>query len=63
MTCPDLDGDGDVDITDIMLVATRWHTTEGDEDYAPLYDLNDDGKIDIVDIMLVVVHWGESCEG
>ncbi len=52
-----------MDITDIMLVATRWHTTEGDEDYAPLYDLNDDGKIDIVDIMLVVVHWGESCEG
>jgi hypothetical protein len=57
----DLDCDCDVDITDIMLVASRWHSSAGDDDYDPAYDLNDDGDIDIVDIMLVAVHWGETC--
>jgi len=61
LTCPDLDGDGDVDIADIMLVAALWHTAFGDEDYEPLYDLDSNGKIDIVDIMLVAIHWGEDC--
>ena len=62
LACPDFDGDGVVDIADIMLVAIRWHTAVGDEDYDPLYDLDGNGKIDIVDIMLVAIHWGESCE-
>ncbi len=57
----DLDGDGDVDIADVMLVASLWHTAVGDPDFNPDYDLDDDGDIDIVDIMLVAVHWGESC--
>jgi hypothetical protein len=57
----DLDHDCDVDIADIMLVASRWHTAEGDPDYDPAYDLDNDGDIDIVDIMLVAVHWGERC--
>ncbi|MGA9347495.1 MAG: hypothetical protein WBW48_01660 [Anaerolineae bacterium] len=57
----DLDCDCDVDMVDIMLVASRWHATEGDLDYDPLYDLDGNGVIDIVDIMLVAVHWGESC--
>ena len=51
-----------MDIVDIMLVASLWHTAEGDEDYNPAYDLNDNSQIDIVDIMLVAVHWGERCE-
>ncbi|MBC8447312.1 MAG: hypothetical protein H8D78_06140, partial [Chloroflexi bacterium] len=57
----DLDGDGDVDIVDIMLVASRWHTAEGDPDYVAAYDLDGNGVIDIVDIMLVAIHWGENC--
>ena len=58
----DLDFDGDVDIADIMLVASRWHAALGDPDYNPAYDLDGSGAIDIVDIMLVAVHWGETCE-
>ena len=61
--CYDFDNSGQVDIADIMLVASRWHTTVGDDNYDPAYDLDDDGDIDIVDIMLVAVHWGETCGG
>jgi hypothetical protein len=57
----DLDHDCDVDIADVMLVASRWHTAVGDDNYDPACDLNQDGEIDIVDIMLVAVHWGEAC--
>jgi len=58
----DLDYDCDVDVADIMLVATRWHSSVGDANYNPTYDLDGDGDIDIVDIMLVAVHWGETCD-
>ena len=66
----DLDGDGDVDVDDIMQVAGRWRTSCDNPDpdnnpdtpnYEARYDLDDDGDIDIVDIMLVVAHWGETC--
>jgi hypothetical protein len=57
----DLNCNCDVDIADIMLVASRWHSSVGDDDYDPAYDLDDNGSIDIVDIMLVAVHWGETC--
>ncbi|MGA9347955.1 MAG: metallophosphoesterase [Anaerolineae bacterium] len=59
----DLECDCDVDIADIMAVASHWNNSVGDDDYDPAYDLDDDGDIDIVDIMLVAVHWGETCEG
>ena len=58
----DLDCDCDVDVSDVMLVASRWHSSVGDDNYDPAYDLDDDGDIDIVDIMLVAVHWGETCD-
>ena len=57
----DLDCDCDVDVNDIMLVASIWHTAEGDPDYVAAYDLDSNGEIDVVDIMLVAVHWGETC--
>jgi hypothetical protein len=59
----DLDCDCDVDIVDIMLVASRWSTVLGDQRYDPRYDLDSDGDIDIVDIMLVASHWSETCHG
>jgi hypothetical protein len=55
----DVDGDGDVDIEDIMAVAADWHNP----DFAPAHDLDGDGDVDVVDIMLVAVHWGERCDG
>jgi len=52
----DVNCDCAVDMSDIMLVAARWNTSVGDDDYNQAYDLDGDGDIDIVDIMLVAVH-------
>ncbi len=59
--CPDINGDGTVDIVDIMLVAIHWGKTSYDPDWDPRYDLDGDGDVDIADIMIVVTHWGETC--
>lgn len=57
----DLDNDCDVDIVDIMLVASRWSLQAGDVRYEVCYDLDRDADIDIVDIMRVAARWGTSC--
>jgi hypothetical protein len=57
----DLDGDCDVDIEDIMLVADCWGSSQGQPDYDPRYDLDGNGDIDIVDVMRVVAQWGTQC--
>jgi hypothetical protein len=62
--CPlfgDLDCDCDVDVADIMKVASRWRCQLGDGCYDSDCDLDGDGDIDIVDIMKVAARWGESC--
>ncbi|MBL7183209.1 MAG: M28 family peptidase [Anaerolineae bacterium] len=60
---PDYDFDRDctVGMTDIMEVASRWHTTDADPDWDALYDLDGDGVITVVDIMIVAVNWGATC--
>ena len=57
----DVDNDGDVDIDDIMQVASRWRCQCGDDCYVATYDLDEDCDIDVVDIMLVVAQWGDTC--
>jgi murein DD-endopeptidase MepM/ murein hydrolase activator NlpD len=59
----DLDHDCDVDVVDVMLVASCWNTHTGDPDYDPAYDFDNDGDIDIVDIMQVAAAWGNTCNG
>jgi hypothetical protein len=54
----DLDNDGDVDIVDIMMVASRWNISTGDPNYDATCDLDNDGDIDILDIMMVAAQWG-----
>ncbi len=57
----DVDGDCDVDIIDIMLVAGRWGATRGSARYDERCDLDGDGDIDLADIMQVVEHYGQHC--
>jgi hypothetical protein len=56
----DLDGDGDVDMEDVSLVASAWRCRPGEGCYDACCDLNNDGRIDVVDIMQIVAHWGET---
>ena len=57
-TIYDFNGDGKVDVVDIMMVASHWGTSEGDSNYDATYDLDGDGDIDMVDVMKVVEQWG-----
>jgi hypothetical protein len=59
----DMDLDGDVDIVDIMLVATRWSCVQGQPKYDVRYDLDADGDIDVADIMFVAARWDQTCNG
>jgi len=59
----DLDSDGDVDVADIMQVASRWRCKCPDTCYDSRYDIDGDCDIDIVDIMKVAAHWGDTCGG
>jgi len=58
----DVNGDGQVDIYDIVIASDAYRTMEGDPDYvadadlAPVY-----GLIDIYDIVTVAYHYGEGC--
>ena len=54
----DMDCDGDIDVVDIMHVASRWNCRQGDTCYDPKYDLDRSGRIDVVDIMQVAARWG-----
>jgi hypothetical protein len=55
---PDFDGDGDVDVADIMHCASRWGCQCGDACYDPCCDFDDDCDIDVADIMQVAAQWG-----
>lgn len=49
---PDLNGDGVVNIADIMLLAQGFNSAVGDSRYKQEYDLNSDGAINIADVMI-----------
>jgi len=52
----DVDGNGIVDIFDLVLIGSAFGTSE---DETPL-DVNSDGTIDIVDLIIVAMHYGET---
>jgi alkaline phosphatase len=54
----DLDNNGDVDVVDIMTVASLWNCNCGDGCYDARYDFDDDCDINVVDVMRVASHWG-----
>jgi hypothetical protein len=54
----DLDIDGDVDIFDVVLIASAYGSQTGDPAYDPNFDVNCNGKIDILDIVTIASHYG-----
>jgi len=56
----DVDGDGIVDIFDLVSVANVYGTKPGDPDWNPNADVKGDGIIDIFDLVLVAQHYGQT---
>lgn len=50
---PDLNGDGVVNIADVMLLASVFNTAPGNGNYKTEYDLNSDNAINISDVMII----------
>jgi parallel beta-helix repeat protein len=55
----DVNGDGTVNILDVILVSKAFGTSQGDLNYDPSSDLNQDGRINILDMILVAKHFGQ----
>jgi hypothetical protein len=59
--CPaDLDGDHDVDVTDLLAVIAAWGDCD-DAEPCPA-DINDSGDVNVMDLLEVIAAWGE-CPG
>ena len=56
----DVDGDRDVDIFDIVVLADAYGSKEGDTKYVPDYNIDGSGTIDIVDIVIATGNYGRS---
>ena len=50
--CPDINGDGEVGVDEVLAVIAAWATDDPDA------DVNDDGIVDTNDILLVLSAWG-----
>ena len=57
----DVDWDCDVDVVDIMSIASHWGLQRGDPGYLKTLDVNLDGLIDIADVQAVAGEWRQVC--
>ena len=53
--CPDINGDGIVNVSDLLAIIDQWGLTNSPA------DVNDDGIVDVSDLLIVVGNWG-ACE-
>jgi len=56
----DVNGDGIVDIFDIVRVALSFGMTYPNPSWDPNADINNDGTVDIFDLVVVALHFGET---
>lgn len=54
----DVDGDGDVDIFDIVTMVASYGSSQGDPAYDPVNDIDGDGDVDIFDIVIAAGNYG-----
>jgi hypothetical protein len=56
----DINGDGVVDVFDVVIIAVAYGTEPGDPNWNPQADLNIDNIIDIGDLVIWADHFGET---
>jgi len=54
----DVDGNGVVDIQDIVLATTSYRSVTGGPNWNPNADLNGDGRVDIFDLTTIIRYYG-----
>ena len=52
LDCPDINGDGYINVTDLLAIIDQWGLTDSPA------DVNDDGIVDVTDLLMVVGNWG-----
>ncbi len=55
----DIDGDGDVDLTDLAGLLAAYGTCIGDPGYNPAADIDGNGCVDLPDLAALLSHYGE----
>ena len=51
--CPDINGDGAVNVTDLLAIITAWGPCDGCPE-----DINLDGSVGVIDLLEVIGAWG-----
>ncbi len=54
----DIDGDGHVDVTDLLAMVGTWGLVRGDAGFKPECDLDNNGGVDVGDLLILVQNWG-----
>lgn len=59
----DINGDGYIDVVDLLTMVECWGSLVGDPYYHVDADINGDGTVDVVDLLTMVENWGLSSSG
>ena len=54
----DIDGDGHVDVSDLLMLVNSWGRAAGQAGFDARCDLDGDGRVGILDLLVVVNNWG-----
>ncbi len=57
---PDIDGDGNVNFVDFLILADKYGSRRGQDRYDPRCDLNGDGQIDFADFLIFAADFGST---
>jgi hypothetical protein len=57
----DINGDGIVNIKDVIIVSAAFGSVPGDPNWDPTADINEDKVINVKDMVLISVNYGRTC--
>ena len=55
----DLDADGDVELSDLVLLLSSFNICEGKPGFVPVADITRDGCVDVADLAALLGNFGE----